>query len=337
MNHRPPSVESVESLRRTLAPRLRLTPIWQWIRASQDDVPDARAAVWMKLELFQVSGSFKVRAALAGVDRLNDEERLRGVVAVSAGNHAAAVAYAAKVYGVSAKVVMPASANPARVELCRSLGAEVHLVDNVHVAFATATELAEMEGRTLLHPFEGETVALGTGTLGLELLDQLPDLDAVVVPIGGGGLCGGVAAAIKQVRPSCQIYGVEPEGADTMSRSVAAGECSAIEQVRTIADSLGAPYALPYSFNLCRTYVDDIVRVSDDELCRALYLLFNECKLAVEPAGAAAAAAALGPLAERLRGRNSVLVVCGANIDPTGFSQQLLRGEELDRLSGIQR
>ena len=243
----------------------------------------------------------------------------RGVTAVSAGNHAIAVGYAARVLGTTAKVVMPRTANPARVAACRWWGAEVDLVDDVHRAFERVREIEAAEGRTFVHPFEGPRTALGTATLGLELATQAPDLDAVIVPIGGGGLCAGVATAIKLALPRCQVFGVEPEGADSMHRSLAAGKPQSIEAVRTIADSLGAPHAAPYSFELCRRALDDLVLVSDDDLRRAMGLLFRGVKLAVEPAGAAATAALLGPLRERLRGRRVGAIVCGTNIDPATF------------------
>ena len=174
-----------------------------------------------------------------------------------------------------------------------------------------------------MHPFEGPLTALGTATLGLELAEQMEDVEAVVVPIGGGGLCAGVAAAVKQARPGCRVFGVEPAGADTMRRSLDAGSPQAIDSVRTIADSLGAPHAAPYSFELVRRYVDDVVLVDDDALRDAMLLMFASAKLAVEPAGAAAAAALLGPLAEKLAGHRVGLVVCGANVDAVTFARHL--------------
>lgn len=193
----------------------------------------------------------------------------------------------------------------------------------MHRAFERVKQIEEQEGRTFVHPFEGPRTALGTATLGLELAEQVPDVQAVIVPIGGGGLCAGVAAAMKLARPECRVYGVEPEGADSMRRSFAAGSPQPIEAVRTIADSLGAPHAAPYSFALCRRYVDELVLVSDDALRRAMALLFSSAKLAVEPAGAAATAALCGPLRERLAGLRVALVVCGANIDAVTFSRHL--------------
>ncbi len=180
------------------------------------------------------------------------------------------------------------------------------------------------EGRVAVHPFEGPLTALGTATVGLEFMEQAPDLDAVIIPIGGGGLCAGMATAIKQLNPRCAVYGVEPEGADTMRRSFAAGTPQAIDTVRTIADSLGAPYALPYSFDLCRRHVDELVLIDDEAIRRAMGLLFSDMKLAVEPAGAAATAALCGPLRERLQGGRVGLIVCGANIDLASFSGQAL-------------
>src|SRR5262249_53464525 len=184
----------------------------------------------------------------------------RGVTAVSAGNHAIAVAYAAKTLGTTAKVVMMKTANPFRVERCRSYGADVVLAEDVHAAFDTVRRIERDEGRTFVHPFEGERTILGTATLGFEWCRQASDLDAIIVPMGGGGLAAGAACAVKQLRPDCQAFGVEPEGADSMHRSFAAGSPQAIERVATIADSLGAPYAAPYSFGICRRFLDELVK-----------------------------------------------------------------------------
>lgn len=312
----------VRSARARLAGLVVETPVREW----SDDVLSAAAGdvrVVLKEELFQRTGSFKPRGALTVMLALDRDALARGVTAVSAGNHAMAVAYAARVLGTTARVVMPKSANPFRVGRCRELGAEVDLVDDVHAAFERVHEVERTEGRTFVHPFEGERTALGTATVGLELMEQAPGLDAVVVPIGGGGLCAGIASAVKLVRPETLVFGVEPEGADTMRRSFAAGSPQSIDAVRTIADSLGAPHAAPYSFELCRRNVDGLVTVDDDALRRAMKLLFVSAKLAVEPAGAAATAALCGPLRERLAGQRVGIVVCGANIDPATFATHL--------------
>jgi threonine dehydratase len=250
----------------------------------------------------------------------------RGVTAVSAGNHAIAVAYAAKTLGTSAKVVMMKTANPYRVERCRSYGAEIVLAEDVHAAFETVRRIEKEEGRSFVHPYEGESTVLGPATLGLEWCRQAPDLDAIIVPVGGGGLAAGIACAVKQLRPGCQVFGVEPEGADSMHRSFAAGTPQPIERVATIADSLGAPFALPYSFALCRRFIDDLVLIDDDAMRRAMGLLFREMKLAVEPAGAAATAALCGPLRDRLAGKRVGVLVCGSNIDTATFARHLGQG-----------
>jgi threonine dehydratase len=314
------SLAAIRAARERLGQRVVETPVRLW----QDEAlvsavgPDTR--VFLKEELFQRTGSFKPRGALTVMLDLAPEALARGVTAVSAGNHAMAVAYAARVLGTTAKVVMPKTASAFRVERSRALGAEVELTDDVHLAFERVKQVERDEGRAFVHPFEGHLTALGTATLGLELVEQVTDLDAVIVPIGGGGLAAGVAAAVKLASPATLVFGVEPEGADSMRRSFDAGSPQSIDKVRTIADSLGAPHAAPYSFALCRRYLDDVVLVDDDALRHAMLLLFASGKLAVEPAGAAATAALLGPLLERLRGKRVGVIVCGANLDAATFS-----------------
>ena len=318
MTDAPPTLQAITAAAARLAPFVRQTPVWEW----RDELMSAT----LKLELFQHSGTFKARGAINNILSLTDAERRRGVTAVSAGNHAAAVAYAAHTLGTSAKVVMPKTASPARMAICRRFGAEVVLSEDVHASFALVKHIELSEGRAFVHPFEGPTTATGTATLGLEFLRQVDDLEAVVIPIGGGGLIGGMAAAIKQMRPGCLVYGVEPIGNDVIKRSVASGVPEKTPAPNTIADSLSPPFALPYSLGLVQRFVDDIVLVSDDDLTEALYLLFERAKLAVEPAGAATTAAAIGPLRERLRGKKTGLLICGANIDATRFAEYLQRG-----------
>ena len=322
-----PTVEEIRSARQGLEGLVVETPVWRWRSDALDAAVGADTQVLLKLELFQHAGSFKPRGALCNLRALSRDQLSRGVTAVSAGNHAMAVGYAARALGTTAKVVMPENASPARVQGSRDYGAEVELVEDVHRAFERVKEIEEKEGRAFIHPFEGPLTALGTATLGLELCTQAPDLDAVVIPIGGGGLCAGVAAAVKQLSPRMMVFGVEPEGADTMHRSFASGKPERIDKVRTIADSLGAPHAAPYSFALCRRYVDDLVKISDDEIRAAMLLLFRSAKLAVEPAGAAATAALRGPLRERLLGKRVALIVCGANIDRETFCGHLAAAE----------
>lgn len=324
-----PTLEKIRATRARLGERVLRTPVRRLADDRTARLLGPATQVFLKEELFQKTGSFKPRGALAVMLDLAADVLARGVTAVSAGNHAMAVGYAARALGTSAKVVMPKSANPYRVQGCRELGAEVELVDDVHKAFARVQEIQQAEGRTFVHPFEGEKTALGTATVGLELLEELPDLDAVIVPIGGGGLAAGIAAAVKLLQPRALVFGVEPEGADSMHRSFAAGSPQPIDAVRTIADSLGAPHAAPYSYALCRRYLDELVLVSDDQLRAGMDLLFRSAKLAVEPAGAAATAALFGPLRQRLGGKRVGVIVCGANIDPQTFATQLAAARPL--------
>ncbi|MCL4164955.1 UNVERIFIED_CONTAM: hypothetical protein GTU68_046705, partial [Idotea baltica] len=214
-------------------------------------------------------------------------------------------------------------ANPSRVALCRRLGVEVVLVDNVTKAFEEVDRIQREEGKTFVHPFEGPLTALGTATVGYEWVHQIDGLEAVILPIGGGGLAAGISAAIKQLNPSCQIFGVEPEGANSMTRSFASGKTESIEAVKTIADSLGAPFSLPYSFSLCQQFLDEIVLVNDDQIKSTMRLMFDELKLAPEPAAAASLSALLGPLRGRLKGKKVGVIACGANIDPNSFHQHI--------------
>lgn len=320
------TLDRIRRTRQLLGEHILETPVWRWRSPELDSLLTPDTQVFLKLELFQYTGSFKPRGALSVMLHLDRSALDRGVTAVSAGNHAIAVAFAAHLLGTTAKVVMPQSANPFRVERCRSYGAEVVLAEDVQQAFARAQQIQTEEGRHFVHPFEGPLTALGTATVGLEFCAQVPELDAVIIPIGGGGLCAGMAAAIKLLQPDCMVFGVEPAGADTMHRSFAAGSPQSIDKVRTIADSLGAPMALPYSFALCRRYVDELAMIDDAQMRRAMRLLFASMKLAVEPAGAAATAALCGPLAGRLRGKRVGVIVCGSNIDTAGFASLVGEG-----------
>jgi threonine dehydratase len=314
-----PTPREIKQAREKLGERVRRTPTWQWKSDVKNTLFSEDTNVFLKLELFQYAGSFKPRGALMNMLDLTEEQLENGVTAVSAGNHAIAVAYAAKSLGTTAKVVMPKTANKFRVEKCRSHGADVELVDDVHIAFERVKEIEKQENRVFIHPFEGEQTALGTATVGLELHEQVQGLEAVVVPIGGGGLCAGIAAAIKQMNPDCKVYGVEPVGADSMSKSLQAGHPVEIEKVDTIADSLGAPHAAPYSFGLCQRFVDDVVTITDLQMAQMMRIMFEELKLAVEPAGASAMAGAMGPLADKVLDKNLGIIVCGTNINTKSF------------------
>ena len=322
-----PTLDAIRANRARLGDLVITTPIRLLVDDAIADAVGGSTRVWLKEELFQRTGSFKPRGALSVMLDLDAAALARGVTGVSAGNHAISLGYSARRLGTTAKVVMPKNANAFRVQVCRELGATIELVDNVHEAFARVKEIEATEGRTFVHPYEGPKTALGTASVGMEFIDQVhaagASLDAVIVAAGGGGLTAGVACAVKQMSPQTAVYVVEPEGADTLSRSFKAGSPQSIEAVRTIADSLGAPRCEPYSFALNRRFVDEVVLVNDDQIREAMRLLFRAAKLAVEPAGAAALAALMHPLRARLQGKSVGIVVCGANIDPETFAKQI--------------
>lgn len=280
----------------------------------------------LKLECFQHTGTFKARGALSNTLAIPEDKKAFGITAASAGNHAIAASWAARAAGVSAKVVMQNNASPFRVEAARAQGAEVILRAPGAETFGEAERLSREEGRTFIHPFDGAGTVLGTAGVGLEVMTQAPDLDAVVVSIGGAGLISGVAAAVKQINPACKVYGVEPTGANSMTQSLAAGGPMTITGIDTIADSLAPPMSLPLGYALCAKYVDEIATVTDDEICAGMVVFQQEAKLAVEPAAGAAIAGVLGPLRNKLRGKRVAVIVCGTNIDVKTYAAQLNRG-----------
>ncbi len=325
-----PTIDAIRANRARLGDLVVKTPVRSLVDDAVADAFGPSTQVWLKEELFQRTGSFKPRGALSVMLDLDSDALSRGVTGVSAGNHAISLGYSARILGTTAKVVMPKTANPYRVRMCRDLGVEVELVDNIREALERVKEIEATEGRTFVHPYEGPKTALGTASVGMEFVEQVREaggsLDAVIVAAGGGGLTGGVACAVKQMSPGTAVYVVEPEGADTMYRSFKEDSPQSLDAVRTIADSLGAPRCEPYSFALNRKFVDEVVLVSDDQIRDGMRFLFRVAKLVVEPAGAAATAALMYPLRSCLEGKSVGLVVCGANIDPESFSAQILSG-----------
>jgi threonine dehydratase len=319
------TLERMQERTAELAPNVRRTPT-VGIDSPLLSERLGGGSVVLKLECFQYTGTFKARGALSNVSAIPAEKRAAGITAASAGNHAIAAAWAARTAGLSAKVVMQDNANPFRVARAKAEGAEVVLKAPGPETFGEAERLSREEGRTFVHPFDGENTVLGTAGVGLELIEDAPQLDAVIITVGGGGLISGVAAALKLSKPGIEVYGVEPEGADSMSRSLAAGKPVTLEKVKTVADSLGPPMALPLGHAMCEAYVDDIVTVTDDAICAGMAVFQQEAKLAVEPAAGAAIAGLLGPLRTRLAGKKIGIVVCGANIDAETYATQLNRG-----------
>ncbi len=320
--HEPPSLDEIRAYREKVKDRIVRTPVHEWRGTEiKKRAPDLRVSI--KFEVLQITGTFKARGALAWMLSLPAEQIEKGVTAVSAGNHAVAVSWAAHAIGAPAHVVIISPANPARVEQARAWGAKVELSDNSEAAFQRVMNIEREEGKVLVHPFEGRSIAIGTGSLGMEWLEQAPDLDALVIPVGGGGLIAGVAAAVKRIRPDVRVYGAEPIAADSMFQSLARNEPTNARRSDSIADSLSAPNARDYSFALVRRYMDDLGRVSDDEIRAAMKLILRELKMMVEPACATATAAALGPLREQLKNQRVGVLLCGSNIDLATFSRLL--------------
>lgn len=323
-----PTMDAIYAARERLAPRLLRTPVH--VVPAPAEVPAmGEGTLFLKLEFLQRTGTFKARGALNTLLTLSEDERRHGVTAVSAGNHAIAVAFAAAVTGVSAKVVMRRAADPVRVAACRGYGAEVVLTDDIGEAFARVDDIQRREGRVFVHPFEGPRTLEGTGTVGLEITEQVEAPDVVLVAVGGGGLIAGVGAAVKAAFPACEVIGVEPEGAAGLTRSLEAGRPVSHVDVDTVADSMGAPMHTEGTFMACRAVVDRTVLVGDDALCRAMTVAYDAWKFALEPAGAAALAAAAGPLADELSGRRVVALLCGSNIGEGRFAELLARGRAL--------
>ena len=286
--------------------------------------PDAE--VWLKTENLQVTGSFKVRGAYYKISTLTPEEREKGVIACSAGNHAQGVALAATKAGIKSLICLPDGAPISKVEATKGYGADVCLVPGVYDdAYNMALKLRDEKGYTFIHPFDDEDVIAGQGTIGLELLDQLPEMDAVVVPIGGGGLISGVAFAIKQLNPNIKVYGVQAAGAPSMANSVHDNKIERLEKVSTIADGIAVKEPGEHTFDYCSKYVDEIVTVTEDEISCAILSLIEQQKLIAEGAGAVSVAAVMFDKVP-VKGKKVVCLVSGGNIDVTILNLVIRRG-----------
>ena len=284
------------------------------------------ADVFLKTENLQVTGSFKVRGSYFKISQLS-EEKSKGVIACSAGNHAQGVALAATKNGIKSTICLPDGAPISKVEATKRYGANVCLVKGVYDdAYNKAIELRDKEGYTFIHPFNDPDVIAGQGTIGLEILRQLPDVDVVVVPIGGGGLISGVAYTIKQLKPSCKVYGVQAQGAPSMEHSVTDGKIETLNAVNTIADGIAVKTPGDLTFELCQKYVDGIVTVSDDEIALAILTLLEQQKLIAEGAGAVPVAAVMNGKIPEIDGKKVCCVVSGGNIDVTILSRVIERG-----------
>lgn len=285
------------------------------------------ADVYLKTENLQVTGSFKVRGSYFKISQLSDEEKAKGVIACSAGNHAQGVALAATKNGIKSLICLPDGAPISKVEATKRYGAEVCLVKGVYDdAYNRALELKEEKGYSFIHPFDDPDVIAGQGTIGLEILEQLPDVDAVIVPVGGGGLISGVAYTIKQINPGCKVYGVQAAGAPSMEKSVADGKIETLSKVQTIADGIAVKTPGNLTYDLVSKYVDGIFTVTDDEIALAILTLLEQEKLISEGAGAVPVAAVMNGKIPDIQGKKICCLVSGGNIDVTILSRVVERG-----------
>ena len=282
--------------------------------------------IYLKTENLQVTGSFKVRGAYYKISQLTDEEKQRGVIACSAGNHAQGVALGATKNGIKSLICLPAGAPISKIEATKRLGAEICLVNGVYDdAYAKAIELRDKHGYTFVHPFDDELVIAGQGTIGLEILEQLPDVEAVIVPIGGGGLISGVAFALKTLRPDIKIYGVQAAGAPSMEVSVKQKQIIRLPSVSTIADGIAVKEPGVNTFEYCCKYVDEIVSITDEEVATAILALIEQHKIVAEGAGAIAVAAAMLNKFP-IQGKKTVCLVSGGNVDVPILSRVVKTG-----------
>ena len=314
------SMELLRDARCVLSPVINLTPMVP----AKGFVPDCR--FYLKADCLQKTGAFKLRGAYYKLSTLTDEEKARGVIACSAGNHAQGVAFAARDMGIPATICIPAGAPLSKIEATRSYGANVVLVPGVYDdAHAEAVRLRDEQGLTFIHPFDDERVMAGQGTIGLEIAEQLPDVDAVLVPIGGGGLIAGVASALRQLKPACRIIGVQAAGAASMADALRAGHILTLPEVHTVADGIQVKTPGEKTFAICREAVDEVVTVGEAEIASAILTVLERQKLMVEGAGAVGVAAAMyGEL--DLRGKTVCALLSGGNLDVTMLERIITRG-----------
>ncbi|PPR47129.1 MAG: Phenylserine dehydratase [Alphaproteobacteria bacterium MarineAlpha5_Bin9] len=306
------SVKNIQNIKKMISPYILNTPI---IHDSNNSILSKNRNLFFKLEFLQNGGSFKSRGAINNVLSLNKKEKKNGVLAVSAGNHAISVAYASNILKVKNKVIMLKSSNEYRRKTVRQLGSKLIIAKNAKIAFDKANIIAKKENRFLIHPFDGVKTLQGSATLGLEICQRFNKLDNLIISVGGGGLIAGTSIMIKQKFPNCKIIGVEPKEASGLTQSLKAGRALNSVKVNTIADSLGPPYHMKYSFDICKNHIDEMILISDHQMKRAMKFVYNNYKFILEPAACAGIAALQGPLSKRLLNETTLVLLCGSNID----------------------
>lgn len=323
------SIEDVDRAKEIIEPHLPRTPLIGTTTLSEM----TGSSLLLKAENLQKTGSFKTRGALNAVLNLSAEDQRKGVIGVSAGNHGAALAYAAHMVGIRATVVMPRTATRSKIAAIKGYGGEVVLVPGDQLMESMDTIQRE-RGHVFIHPFDRPEIIAGQGTVGLEIVEDFPDVELVVVPVGGGGLISGVLTAVKSLRPETVVVGVEPEGSNVVSQSLALGEPTRLKEFRTIADGLNAPWSGEASLTIIQRLVDDVVTVSDEAIARAMALIVERTKLLVEPAGAAAVAALLDGKIRAAEGKRVVAILSGGNVDLSGLSDLLKVAEGAAAIKG---
>ena len=314
------SMEMLQDARRVLSPVINQTPVLH----APGLVPDC--SFYLKADCLQKTGAFKLRGAYYKIATLSDQEKRRGVIACSAGNHAQGVGFASRDMHIPATICIPAAAPISKIQATRSYGANVVLVDGVYDdAYAEAVRLRDEQGLTFIHPFDDYRVMAGQGTIGLEILEQLPDVDVILVPIGGGGLISGLAYAVKHLKPSCQVIGVQAAGAASMVDSLEAGHILTLPSVHTIADGIQVKTPGDLTFDMCRQYVDEVVTVTESEIASAILTVLEKQKLVAEGAGAVGIAAAMYHKAS-IEGQTVCALLSGGNVDVTMLERILTRG-----------
>lgn len=305
------TLDDIREAKARIAPYLHRTPLLRTATLSSL----TGLTLSLKAENLQRTGSFKARGAINAVLQLSSEQRAQGIVTLSAGNHGQGLAFAAQMIGVRCVVFMPETAVPTKVAAIKGYGAEARFAPTMETVFAAMDDFRKAHGLHFVHPFADPAIVAGQGTVGLEIVEDWPELEAVAVCVGGGGLLAGVALAVKSLRPEVRVVGVEPEGAPGVWRSLAAGRPITLERIATIADGLAAPFAAELTQSIIERHVDDVVLVADEEIVAALRLILERCKLLVEPAGAAAVAALLAGKAGLAGGTRTVATLSGGNVD----------------------
>ena len=314
---------NIDRAREVLQGKIVNTPTLELNEDDFREILPYNSEVSIKLELFQQTGSFKARGVAIGLETLEEEKKAQGIVTVTGGNHGIATAWGASQYGISAKIIMPKTADPFRIDKCKGLGAEVILAENVDDAFRRLDEIEKEENRFVLHPFNQENMIIGSATCCAEIIDQMGDIDILIIPIGGGGLIAGMAHYLDQINSSVELLGVEPIGADSFTKSLEKKSAVRINKVDTIADSLGAPMAMEFSFNIAKKRVSQVEKVTDDEIRNAMITMRDRLGFIVEPACATSLAGLQERYKKKCEGKKIGIIACGSNISFERYNEIL--------------